>query len=137
MLFSLFIAEISHPFHQYCEHAFADELTLWYYFSQDNRTTMDMMNEDFCTIELWAMKVDFYQANGAMDVEGLGSLSFSKPIERKDNFCLLGMHLDHGLYVNGHCRATLAAGRRRRNTVSALLGRRLAESAPAQLIAFK
>ena len=147
LLFIIFIAEISHLLH--CDHAeFADDITLWY-SSWDDRTTVDMINEDLRTIELWAKKwgmyfgdknsyYDFYRTRDGMDVEGLGGLQFfSRPIERAKDFCLLGVHLDHGLHFNQHCQAILASGRRRRNILSALLGRRLINNAPALLVAFK
>ena len=54
LLFALFIAEISHLLH--CDHAeYADDITLWY-SSWDDRTTIDMVNEDLRTIELWAKR---------------------------------------------------------------------------------
>ena len=147
LLFTLFIAEISHLLH--CDHAeSADDITLWY-SSWDDRTTIDMVNEDLRTIELWARKwgmyfgdknsfYDFYRTKDGMNVKDLGSLQFfSKQVQRATDFCLLGVHLDHGLYFNHHCQAILASGRRRRNILSALLGRRLVNNAPALLVAFK
>ena len=108
-----------------------------------------MVNEDLRTIELWARKwgmffgdknsfYDFYRTKGGIDVDGLGGLHFfSNPVKRAEDFCLLGVHLDHGLYFNKHCEAILASGRRRRNIMSALLGRKLVHNAPALLVAFK
>ena len=48
-----------------------------------------------------------------------------------------GRNLDHGLHYNEHCQAFLASGRRRRNILLALLGRRLLNNAPALLAGFK
>ena len=81
---------------------------------------------------------DFYRTKGGIDVDGLGGLRFfSNPVKRAEDFCLFGVHLDHGLYFNKHYEAILASGRRRRNIMSALLGRKLVHNAPALLVALK
>ena len=147
LLFTLFIAEISSELH--CDHAeFADDITLWY-SSWDDRTTIDMINEDLRTIERWAKRwgmyfgdknsfFDFYRTKEGIDVEGLGGLKFfSEGIERAEEFRLLGIHLDHSLRFTQHCDDVLASGRRRRNILSALLGRRLVNNARALLVGFK
>ena len=78
---------------------------------------------------------DFYRAKGGMSVDGLGGLRvFSNPVNRAEDFCFLGVQLDHGLYFNKHSEAILNSGRRRRNVMSALLGRKLVHNAPALLV---
>ena len=147
LLFTLFISDIASKLH--CDHAeFADDITLWY-SSWDDRATVDMINEDLRTIESWAKQwgmyfgdkncyFDFFRTKQGIDVDGLGGLTFfSKPIERSKEFWLLGVRLDHGLFFSQHLDAVLAAARRRRNILSALLGRRLVNNAPALLIGYK
>ena len=67
-----------------------------------------MMNEDLCTVELWARKWgmffgDFHITKESIGVDGLGGLQFfSNPMARADDVFLLGVRLDHGLYFNKH-----------------------------------
>ena len=96
------------------------------------RTTADMTKGDLRTIEFsarkWGMFIgdknsfyDFYRTKGGIGVDGLGGLQFfSNPVKRAEDFCLLDVHIVHGLYFSKHCEAILDSGRRSRNIMSAL-----------------
>ena len=147
LLFNLFIAEISHLLH--CDHVeFADDLTL-YYSHWDDRTTIDLLNENLRTIEDWAQRwrVEFGDKNSYfvfhsgpdIDVEAMGGLQFfSRALTReRESVCLLGVHLDRQLTFRHNTDMLLTECRRRRNTLRGLLGTGLVHNPQALLIAYK